>query len=139
MACLQVLQVDDAVRAVAAKNNRPDSQLTGTRPLKMRYKPDKVRTLRHCQLARAAARCAVHPEVRAYRHEGTPLPASAVSDTSHCKHHHVNQCCLHLSATRRARGAAQSRGGNSRTPLHCPAVTWPAMGISAGTRLCVFG
>jgi hypothetical protein len=36
------VQVEDAVRAVAAKNNRPDSLLSGTRPLKMRYKPDKV-------------------------------------------------------------------------------------------------
>jgi len=36
------LQVEDAVRAVAAKNNRPDPLLTGSRPLKMRYKPDKV-------------------------------------------------------------------------------------------------
>ena len=38
-----VLQVEDAVRAVATKNNRPDPLLTGSRPLKMRYKPDKAR------------------------------------------------------------------------------------------------
>lgn len=37
------LQVEDAVRAVATKNNRPDPLLTGSRPLKMRYKPDKAR------------------------------------------------------------------------------------------------
>ena len=39
------MQVEDAVRAVAAKNNRPDPLLTGSRPLKMRYKPDKVARL----------------------------------------------------------------------------------------------
>jgi hypothetical protein len=36
------MQVEDAVRAVASKNNRPDPLLTGSRPLKMRYKPDKA-------------------------------------------------------------------------------------------------
>lgn len=49
------LQVEDAVRAVAAKNNRPDPLLTGSRPLKMRYKPDKVITE-----LRAALRSLIH-------------------------------------------------------------------------------
>lgn len=39
---LSSLQVEDAAKAVASKNNRPDPMLSGSRPLKMRYKPDKV-------------------------------------------------------------------------------------------------
>lgn len=39
-------KVEDAARAVASKNNRPDPLLSGSRPLKMRYKPDKELGLR---------------------------------------------------------------------------------------------
>ena len=54
-------QVEDAVRAVAAKNNRPDPLLTGTRPLKMRYKPDKVRPPRPAGPALPRGSPCAHP------------------------------------------------------------------------------
>ena len=83
MAFLHAGQVDDAVRAVAAKNNRPDSQLTGTRPLKMRYKPDKVH-------ACTTAAC------RPWLQPGTQCTRS----------------CVHVgSAARQTRSAAQSMWG----------------------------
>lgn len=64
------------MRAVAAKNNRPDPLLTGSRPLKMRYKPDKALIFRSTSCTSVSA-VVLHSTVLHAAFVGTQLRSSS--------------------------------------------------------------